>query len=69
MQNASLMGEFKGRVSMEGVNVKDNNLSIVVKDVDKDFVIVSDKANTLKEELVDINAEENYKEILRKLGW
>ena len=27
------------------------------------------KANTLKEELVDINAEENYKNIFKKLGW
>jgi hypothetical protein len=27
------------------------------------------KANAPKEELVDVNAEENYREILKKLGW
>ena len=45
---------------VEGVNVKDNNLSIVVKDVDKDFIIVSDKANTLKERVIRFSNKKQF---------
>ena len=55
---------------VEGVNVKDNNLSIVVKDVDKDFVIVSDKANTLKERVIRFsNKNKEVREVLKDISF
>ena len=57
-------------LSMEGVNVKDSNLSIVVKDVDKDFVIVSDKANTLKERVIRFsNKNKEVREVLKDISF
>lgn len=50
--------------------MKDKNLSIVVKDVDKDFIIVSDKANTLKERIIRYNKKnKEVREVLKDISF